>query len=218
MTALWIILGIVGFFTAILLIPLRVFMRYSPEGGMDVYAKILFFRLGGAGRKRAKPASAAKKSKAKKSASPLRRLLNFLGIGDMQSVSDGKRSASAKGIGATLNQILGILRALTKRARWLLGKCVMRRLDLRIIVADEDAADAAFDYGMLCAAVYPLIALLESLLRVKRRQVDILCDYTFSKTQVHFDGLLRLRLVHIVRLLLFLLWDYIRKIWEDKQS
>ena len=45
MTALWIILGIFAFFALLLALPLRIFLRYSPDDGLQYRVKYAFIPL-----------------------------------------------------------------------------------------------------------------------------------------------------------------------------
>ena len=61
------------------------------------------------------------------------------------------------------------------------------RLDdlyLRLIMASSDPCDLAVNYGKTWAAVGNLIPVLEQLFVIKKRDVEVECDFTASETKV----------------------------------
>ena len=61
------------------------------------------------------------------------------------------------------------------------------RLDdlyLRLILASSDPCDLAVNYGKTWAAVGNLLPALESWFVIKKRDVEVLCDFTASETKV----------------------------------
>lgn len=63
----------------------------------------------------------------------------------------------------------------------LIGKAiqtpVLDRLILHLTVGGEDAAACALNYGRTCAAVGGVLPVLENTFRIRRRDIQIQCDY-----------------------------------------
>ena len=83
---------------------------------------------------------------------------------------------------------------------------VFKQFNLRIAVAEPDAADAAYGYGLVCAAAYPLLGILDAALRFKKRNIDIHCDFEKETTTIDFLAQFNIRLwpilcalVHVIR-------------------
>lgn len=219
MIAVWILLGLLCLIAVLLMLPLRLFMRYTPEDDLSFYVKVLFFKFDVTGKteQENKPDQPVPK---KTDGGLIQQLLSFLGLSDVKSIADAKRSLDAKGLSGTFNELFAVVKPLVGRIFRLLHHCSFRKFDLQIHVAGDDAADAAFDYGIICAAVYPLVGLLESVIRFRRRSVDIQCDYSREKTDVTFFGQLNVRILHLFRLICSLIGENIRRTLrrEDKKE
>lgn len=216
MTALWIILGIVAFFALLLMLPLRIFLSYSGEKGLQYRVKYAVFPLADS-EKPEKAEAAPKKQKStaekpkKASGGAAQSLLSFLGLEDISSAANAKRAIDEKGLLEVLHGVTEAVGSLLKRTGRLLKKGVVKRFDLRIVCGDGDPADAAMRYGTVCAAVYPLLTLLGSAMKLKRRKVDIRCDFNNDGIQASFEGQINYRPWHFVCYACGLLWRYIKR-------
>ena len=63
-------------------------------------------------------------------------------------------------------------------------KLRLNRLELKLILAGGDPCDLAVNYGKAWAAVGNLMPRLERLFVIKKRDVEVECDFTASETQV----------------------------------
>ncbi len=63
-------------------------------------------------------------------------------------------------------------------------KLRVKRLELKVILSGGDPCDLAVNYGKCWAALGNLWPLLEELLVIKKRDVEIECDFTSDKTLV----------------------------------
>ena len=68
-------------------------------------------------------------------------------------------------------------------------KLRLDNLYLRLILASDDPCDLAVNYGRVWAAVGNLIPQLERLFVIKKRDIQVECDFTASETRVaaHLD-------------------------------
>lgn len=71
-----------------------------------------------------------------------------------------------------IKTVIGVLKELIKKIK-------IKKLHIKAITADNDAADAALEYGKLCAVVYPAVSFLQTLVRVDEKGIDIFlgCDF-----------------------------------------
>lgn len=63
-------------------------------------------------------------------------------------------------------------------------KILVRRLELKLILAGDDPCDLAIAYGSAWAAVGNLIPLLERCFVIKKRDIDVGCDFAAEETLV----------------------------------
>ena len=217
MLALYIILGILALIVLLLALPLRIYLRYAPEPGFQFRVKYLFLTL--ADSTKEKPPKLEKPSGKKKPAAKKKKgggkatetLLDFLGLKDVSSKLNFKRAVADKGLLGIVSDVTASIRDLFSRIGKLVKKSVFKRFDLRVTVGDSDAADAAMRYGTVCAAVYPLLTLLDGTMKFKKRTVDIACDFEQEDITAAFDGQLNYRPIHIVGFLLGLFGRYIKQ-------
>lgn len=230
MLALWIILGILALVVLLLVLPLQIFLKYTPERGLQYRIKYCFWTLTDSAKNeeaskksRKKPAEQEKSKKTKKSKSKDRSgavsfLLSFLGLDDVSSAAKAKQSISENGLLETIGSVFTAVKNLFSRLFGLVSKGVFRKFDLSITVGDSDAADAALRYGTICAAVYPLLTLLDSSMKFRSRNVDIRCDDTQETTTAQFDGRLTYRPYSILGFAFGLIWRYLKQVLKKEGS
>ena len=63
-------------------------------------------------------------------------------------------------------------------------KLRVNRLELKLILAGDDPCDLAVNYGRAWAAVGNLMPQLERLFKIKKRNVEVECDFTENETKV----------------------------------
>ncbi len=100
------------------------------------------------------------------------------------------------------SQMLGIVADLLSSLKGGAGMVVRRfriyRVRLSMIVAGEDAADTAIDYGKCNAAVYSAYALAKNFMNLKNPEIEIRPDFVSGNGSVDFE--MRGRLMPIVAL------------------
>lgn len=218
MLALWIILGILALLVLLLVLPLRIYLKYDADGGLRYRVKYLFLTLADSEvpEKPEQPVKKAAEAEKKRSGSGMAaKLLSFLGLEDVSSAANAKKALNEKGLAEMIRGVFGAVKALFSRISRLMCHGEFRRFDLRIVVGDTDCANAAMSYGELCAAVYPLLAFLESKLKFRRRNVDLRCDFSAESTEAVFDGQLNYRPVYLLGFLLGLVGQYLK---QDKKK
>ena len=221
MLALWIILGILALLALLLVLPLRIYLKYDVNCGLRYRVKYLFLTLADseAPEKPEQPEQPVKKAaetgKKRSGSGAAAKLLSFLGLEDVSSAANAKKALNEKGLAEMIRGVFGAVKALFSRISRLVCHGEFRRFDLRIVVGDTDCADAAMNYGELCAAVYPLLAFLESKLKFHRRNVELRCDFSAESTEAVFDGQLNYRPVYLLGFLLGLVGQYLK---QDKKK
>lgn len=84
----------------------------------------------------------------------------------------------------TLEQIKGFLDSIerfwedfTGQISKLREKCRIDRLNLELIIGGGDAAETAITYGQACAVVFPVISLLESIIKIKKKKISVNANF-----------------------------------------
>lgn len=185
---MWILLSIIAFIvlliTVILMLPVYVIIKNNEDNELILRYKILFKTFG----EHPDPDSPV-----------LKILKRATGIGRLEK-SNFESSTKAIGLPATASQSVKVVTDLLREVVTLLKYCTVNRLHIKVVCANEDAADTAINYGACCATIYPLVGFLNSVLHVRKdgQDVDISCNYLNGKDEFHFDFLISVRLYHVL--------------------
>ncbi len=159
----WIILGVVVLFC---LIPLGVRAVYNSEG-------IKLWLLIGPLRMLLFPKP--KKPKEKKEAPKKEKATG--------TKKKPKKKESKEG--GSLRDFLPLLDVAKRLLASFFRKLRIRKLELKLILAGSDPCDLAVNYGKTWAAAGNLIPILEELFVIRKRDVDVQCDFTAEETKVY---------------------------------
>lgn len=107
-----------------------------------------------------------------------------------------------------LKRFLSQLRSLLMLLREARRVVRVKRLDLKIVLGGDDPCDLALTYGAASAALWNLLAALERLFVIKKRDVQMLCDFDAAQTKI--DARIDITLP-VYRLVSFL-WRYIMRL------
>ena len=97
------------------------------------------------------------------------------------SSKTSKRSAKTGGSFSELEPILRIIYDLLCDFR---GKLRVDRLEFKLVLAGEDPCDLSVNYGRAWAALGNVMPQLERFLVIRKRNLDIVCDYLADETTV----------------------------------
>ena len=158
----WLItLGVLFFLAAL---PLGVSVKYNADG---LLARVILgpvkFTIFPRPKKKKKEKQ-AKKPEAPKSAKPKEDLPK-----PPQPPAEEKNKEAQKEKGGSLMDFLPLVKV---------------ALDLKLILAGDDPCDLAVNYGRAWAAVGNLMPHLERLFVIKKRNIEVECDFTASQTLV----------------------------------
>lgn len=101
------------------------------------------------------------------------------------------RTYKQKGLMGTIKYFSTILKIVLKKLMWLLKKFKFRRFKFDLTVATSDAADTAIKYGEVCAATYPVFALIQSVADFKPKDINISADFDKSKWEFKCETLVK---------------------------
>ncbi len=91
--------------------------------------------------------------------------------------------------------------ALVKNVWRLLEGAKIRKLKGEIRVTGQDAAEAATNYGQVCAVVYPFLGLIGNQMQFVRPDLKIHCDYEATEPLIRLSAKIYITLPHTVEIL-----------------
>lgn len=169
MIALYLVLGLLGLLTLLLVLPAGVRVRYDSRGFRLtlVYGPVRWHLL-----------PRKKRAKKEKSAPD-------------KPPAEGRRDAGAAPEPEKKGGSLKLLWDYAPTCLELLGavrrRLLLRKLELLVNLAGDDPCDLAVLYGRAWAAVGGVTALLENAFRICRRNVQVFCDFTAEETRAYLD-------------------------------
>lgn len=201
-------MGWVIFFTVVLLLailPLGVFVSYDEDGVLvKIVAGPVKITLFPRPKKEKK---SEKKSKKKSSASPAEQLPKP--PQPPKQVPEKKKGGSWTDFLPLVQVALDFLGSFRRKLR-------INRLDLKLTMAGDDPCDLAVNYGRAWAAVGNLMPQLERLFVIKKRNIEVACDFTASQTLVKFRSEATITLGRLVSLAVVYGIRVFREFWKIK--
>lgn len=165
----WLItLGIL-FLLAVL--PLGASVKYNADGPLvKIIAGPIRFTVFPTKKKEKKPKKEKPKKEKKPKAEP---------AADGKKASDTKEEKSEKG--GSLLDFLPLVQVALDFLGDFRRKLRLNRLELKLIMAGDDPCDLAVNYGRAWSALGNLFPLLERAFVIKKRDIEVECDFTASE-------------------------------------
>ncbi len=161
----WITLGIL---VLLAILPLGVSVKYDSTGPLvRVIAGPIRFTVYPGQKKEKKD----KKQKDKKAATA-------------KPASTGATKAKKTQKGGSWTDFLPLVQEILRFLDVFRRKLRLNRLELKLIMAANDPSDLAVNYGKAWAAVGNLMPQLERIFVIKKRDIEVECDFTASETLV----------------------------------
>lgn len=199
----WLIAGIVFGVIAILILiilmlPVYIHLEGNETGEPVLYLRVLWLRIEQGGDPDNKLAKAAKQ---------------VVGISKFEDLKTIRKTLQEDSVSATLKRFTDVFGALLKQVLRLLKQCTVNRLHIRALIACDDAAKAAMEYGAVCALTYPLFGYFRKLAKMKKKALacDFQCAYDHNNSKFSYDVVLSVRIIRILQALLRLIYENIRK-------
>lgn len=180
------LLGVLVLLIVVLSVPISAHIAYDGKLLIRIRFLGIPITLVPQEEKKSKKTSLSKKKKAKtsatkkkKSSSKLKELVELMKQDDLAG---------------TLRFLRAVVRLAAKTIGKLLRSITVKRFDLLVVVASNDAAVTAQRYGKVCGVLYPALASIESVMRIRERDIRIEPNFLMEKSVVRFDVRLRLSL------------------------
>ncbi len=170
MTVLYIVFGILLFIFLLLLCPVKIRLDYTDRLSVIIRFLFLKFRISPPDKEKIEKEDKKKTSKT--------------GTGK----KGGKKNFlhtlyEEEGFSGALHFLQAIADILKDAAKGILSHLVICLMDVRLIIAGEDAANTAVLYGGVCSAVFPLLSWICSCAKVRKYHADIRPDFIASKSR-----------------------------------
>ena len=102
------------------------------------------------------------------------------------------------GFAGAVREIFILIKAVLQRLKGSLKHIAVRRLCLDIRVASGDAATTAIEYGAVCAAVYPVLTLIDGIANVKMKNINVFSDFNSGGSHFGFSVVVRVRIIYLI--------------------
>lgn len=186
----WIVAGLLLLLLATSLLPVDLLLQSDGVEGFRIRVRILGITFGGKPRK--------KNEKEKKPENAfIKALKKSLGLSHLESGEAVRSSVQSHGFTATLQETVETFFLLLDRVLWLLKRCKVPYCRITAVSAGEDAA---LDYGIACATLYPLAGYLQERMGMnpKKLEMEIRCDYSLPEGRFELDLAVRIRIYHVL--------------------
>lgn len=185
MTALYIILGVVLFFVAVLSIPVVLDMEYGDVFKLRVSWLFVKFNI--------LPKDESKKKPKKEKKPKQERTQAETAPAETPVANTAKKENPIKifyedqGVLGIVELINNVASYLGKFSKGFLKSIYIKKLRIRIWVTEGDAAQTAIKYGKFCQMIYPPLGFICSSCHVKDYDVNIWAEYCGDKTKGEFE-------------------------------
>lgn len=184
----------------ILLLPARILILFDENFELSLYLKILGYPLVAE-----YPGKEKKEKGLAKEISDS--LLKATGASKLTDTEKLRETLSHGGLSETVGEELRIIISLLREVVRFLPKCVIKKLKVDAVLSEEDPAEEAMDYGLVCAVVYPLIGFIESFIRFSKRamQVNVRCSFGKEKPKAVVEVVIGTKVFRLAEILVRLI-------------
>lgn len=120
----------------------------------------------------------------------------------------------------SLDELADIIKALSKQFFWLLKRFKINKLHILSISAGDDAASVAMQYGAICAVLYPITAVIESNMHIKKNATDVsvACDFERDESVFELDIKVSVKVFYLLLAVAAILSDIVKQRAEKESS
>ena len=187
----WIIT--LGILVLLAILPLGASVKYDAEGPLVKLiagpVKITLFPRAKKPKKDKKPKAATKDQKKKadaaKTASNTKAAAESVTKPQPKQKAEPEETPVQEKSGGPITDFLPLVKVALDLLNAFRRKLRVNRLEVKLVMAGGDPCDLAVNYGRAWAAVGNLMPRLEKVLAIKKRDIDVECDFTASKTTIY---------------------------------
>lgn len=138
---------------------------------------------------------------------------------DDDAASDEEKSENEiKGLFSKLKEKYGFFTAVKMLLRFfnkvlsnikpLLRHIKFKKVHLNLAVASGNAATTAIEYGVACSMVYPILSVIENVVNIDYKSINVKSDFEGQKPDFNFDLTVRMNLFYLGLTAIKVLKDY----------
>ncbi len=188
MTVLIIFSVILLIILGVLFIPVTVDLEYNEDFKIRVsFLKIILYKNG----KKTKNKENKTEEKAQKKEKQKNSTLNDA----KKYFADIKKK---KGFAGAVTEVMALVSELFSHIKKLLKFIYICNVKLDVTVGTEDAAKTALDYGIICNAVYPVTAYLDSMAHIDFKEINLKTDFEGQKCRFAFKGKVKIQIFYLL--------------------
>ena len=166
------------------ILPLGASVKYDTDGPLVRLiagpVKITLFPRPKKTKKGKKPAKAKKEEKKTAQSKPAAKNKKAPAKKEEQ-----KTEPETKKSGGPVMDFLPLLKVALDLLNDFRRKLRVNRLEVKLVMAGGDPCDLAINYGRAWTAIGNLMPRLEKVLAIKKRDIDVVCDFTASETTIY---------------------------------
>jgi len=185
-----IIIGVIlALILIVLLLPINVFLKFNEDFFVELsLAKIKLFQTKTQESKPKQSTGASAKQSEKENENLVfkqgKQLFSFL--------------KEKYGFSGAVKTVLNFGKDVLTHIKKLLRHIKIKRVTLDITVASANAAETAIDYGKICSAAYPVLAILNSCAKIGFKQINIKSDFNGNASQFKFSANISLQIIFLL--------------------
>lgn len=197
-----IILAVIALLAGVLLLPLDILLLADHKNGFSFFVRFLGIRFGGENE--------SKEQKPKRKNPLVQAVKKTLGISHLESAKELRSTVEQHGAATTVKETVELFILFIDRLLWLIKRC---RIPKCRIISVSGGENAAIEYGIACATLYPLVTYLQTNTRLRKRglTLEVRCDYDLPKGQYELELVIRLTLLHLVKVFLHIIKKNVEK-------
>lgn len=209
MTALYIIIGVIAFFIALLSVKFVVTVHYEDDIAVSVSWLFLKFNILPKSDKEEKP----KKEKKKKDDEVKPKDENEI-IKEPKKKKDNMfvrfyRNRGVSGVVQLLKDAANALGGMFKR----IGRAFLfEELFISLKIGASDSAETAIKYGKVCSAAFPAMGLIVSTMRVKKYSIEINPDFIYGENEARLHTKISVRPIVLINAVIILAFELLFKV------
>ena len=117
-----------------------------------------------------------------------------------------------KGLRATIGELWQTFKPIILKAISLFKNIKVKKFNLQVITASDDAAKTALEYGGVCALVFPILSFLKSAMHFPNKitKVHIDADYDAEAPTLFLDLKLKVRVIAVVNAAISVVFSLIK--------
>jgi len=188
---LLVIVAFVALVVLLLNINIKIFLHYDDEKQLQCLVKYLFLK-----KVLIPQSEKSKRKKAKRRIKKGRSPDEVISLSELYDESDG--------LMGFLKSLAEIVKSIWSLLKAILNNATLKKLDFKMNVASDDAADTAVTYGYANAVVYPIVAaIVENVMSFDDYNVEIKPDFSDDAVpSAEFDLNFNIKLLHLLKALL----------------